>query len=90
MSMFWYCYGYCTLKVFLLLKYQILNKGCTITIAEGFRGDKQLMHYKPNVLQLHSVKELCSEFPVRGQRSCRFFLGLSLFQMSYDTRMNVA
>ena len=86
-----YCYGIWTLNVCLVLKYQILNKGCPYTIVEGFRGDKHLMRYKPNVLHLHIVKELCSEFPVTAQRSCRFFLAyLSLFHMTHDIRTIIA
>ena len=70
---FWYCYGIWTLKVYLLLNYQHLNKGCPYTIVEDFRGGKQLMLYNAYVLQLHSVKYRSSEiFPSGTHRLYRF------------------
>ena len=72
-SILGYCHGIWTLKVYLLLNYQHLNKGCPYTIVEDFRGGKQLMLYNAYVLQLHSVKDRSSEiFALGTHRLYRF------------------
>ena len=74
----------------MVLKYQNLNKGCPCSIVEGYRGGKLLMHYKAYVLQLHSVKDLCS---VGAQRCCRFswhIIVAYIYNVSQDIRTAMA
>ena len=79
------CYGIWTLNVCLVLKYQILNKGCPYTIVEGFRGDKHLMHYKPKCITTSYCQRTVFRISCQSSKKLSLFLGIPII-ISYDSR----